>query len=356
MSTPDTFTELLQEELTATPDPAFAREMDEWAAAGFPRRESSAAKPRSRPRTFAWLRSPIGMASAGSALAAVLIAVVMIGDSAEQGGVDGDIAATTPAEPEAGPLLREESSDSAGGAAVPVPPAGIAPGERDRRIERSAQLTLAAPGDEFQSVADQVLKVTDKHEGFVLRSQVSTGDDATGDFQLRIPADRLQPALRDLSALGDVRARSDTGQDVTREYVSVTDQLAATRAERRALLRRLASATDDGRIQELRDRLDRNARELAALRGQIRDLRERTSYASVSVTLVEGQAGSDDEDGGAGAGGIGDALDDSLDLLVGSLAWLVRALGVLIPAGIVVAAAWWAARTIRRRRREAVLF
>jgi hypothetical protein len=145
------------------------------------------------------------------------------------------------------------------------------------------------------------------------------------------------------------------GQDVTREYVSVTDQLAATRAERRSLLRRLSTATDDSRIQRLRDRLDANGRELASLRGQVRQLRERTNYASVSVTLVEKKDG---EGGGAGAGGSGtdDALDDSLGLLVGSFNWLLRALGVLIPVGILGGASWWAARTFRRRRREAVLF
>ncbi len=356
---PDTFTELLQEELTPTPDPAFAREMDEWAAAGFPRRDAQqrTPKPRRRLRAGAWLRSPLGMATATSAVAAAAIAAVLIGDTVEQGTTGGD--ATTPA-------LTQESaaepsgtaSDDAGRMVVPAPTpgGGIAPGERDRRIERSAQLTLAAPADDFQSVADRVLRVTDSHDGFVLRSQVSTGDHPTGDFQLRIPADRLQPALRDLSELGDVRARSDTGQDVTREYVSVTDRLDAARAERRALLRRLASATDDGRIQELRDRLDRNERELAPLRAQVRDLRERTNYAAVSVTLTEGGSSASDDDDGAGAGGIGDALDDSLGLLVGSLAWLLRALGVLIPAGIVAALAWWSARTIRRRRREAVLF
>jgi len=46
MST-DTFMELLQEEVSREPDPVFAREMDEWVAAGFPRREP--------PRRTAWL-------------------------------------------------------------------------------------------------------------------------------------------------------------------------------------------------------------------------------------------------------------------------------------------------------------
>jgi hypothetical protein len=235
---------------------------------------------------------------------------------------------------------------------VPSPSDGIAPGEADRRIERAAQLTLGAPADEFQSVADRIVQVTDRHAGFVLRSQVTTGDSPSGDFQLRIPAADLQAALRDLSGLADVRARSDSGQDVTRAYVNVTDSLQAARAERRSLLRRLATATDDAHIQRLRDRIDRNAIELSNLRAQIRDLRERTNYAAVSVSLVEGKGNS----GGGGAGSTSDALHDSLGLLIASFNWLLRALGVLIPVGVVAAAAWWSARAIRRRRREAVLF
>ncbi len=352
MSTPDTFMDLLEEELTPEPSPRFAAEMDEWVAAGFPRRG-----PRRRP---AWLaratravRTPAGMSAAATAVAGLAVALVLVADSAQQG-------TTTDSGPGS---LAEPTVETSGDAAAPmerqaVPPAAaggsIAPGEPGRRIERSSQLTLAAPADDFQSVGDRILRITDSHDGFVLRSNVATGESPSGDFQLRVPGDQLQATLRDLAALGDVRARNDMGQDITREYVSVTDQLAATRAERRALLRRLAAADDDARIQQLRDRLDANGRELAGLRGQVRDLRERTNYASVSVTLVEKKG----DEGGAGAGGSGtdDALDDSLGLLVGSFNWLLRALGVLIPVAIVGGAAWWAGRTFRRRRREAVLF
>src|SRR5688572_12587032 len=83
MPTPDTFTELLREELSPAPDSEFAREMDEWAAAGFPRREREA-KER-QPRFRAWLSSPLGMATATTAVAAIAIVAVMAGDSFEQG-------------------------------------------------------------------------------------------------------------------------------------------------------------------------------------------------------------------------------------------------------------------------------
>jgi hypothetical protein len=363
MSTPDTFMELLTEELSPAPDPEFAAEMDAWVEGGFQRRHK-----RRGPSAPAWLhhparalRSPLGMAGASTALAAAVIAALLVADSAQQTTTDQHSsaaspgqAATQPAGPSAGAAPRNGAVDQFLQEA-PGPAGGVAPGEQNRRIERSSVLTLATPADDFQSTADKVLRVTDAHRGYVLRSNVSTGDQPSGDFQLRIPADQLQAALRDLSALGDVKGRSDTGQDVTRDYVSATDRLAAARAERRSLLRRLATANDDARIQRLRDRLDQNGRELASLRGQIRDLRERTNYASVSVTLVEKKGG---HEGGGAAGGSGtdDALDDSLGLLVGSFNWLLRALGVLIPAGLLGGAAWWAARTFRRRRREAVLF
>jgi hypothetical protein len=345
MSMPDTFTELLQDELSPAPDPHFAAEMDEWVGAGFPRREQ---------RTRRWrLRSPLALAGAGATVATACVAIGIALNNPDQAtdqrtaGMPGELAH---GEAGSGPNTRAAPADAAGASGDPGR-AGIAPAEPARRIERSAQLTLGAPADEFQSVADRILQVTDRHDGVVLRSQVSTGDSPSGDFQLRIPGRELQPALRDLSALGDVKARSDTGQDVTREFVSVADSLQAARAERRGLLRRLATATDDARIQRLRDRLDRNARERSRLGVALRRLRERTNYAAVGVTLVEGKRNS-----GGGAGGTSQALDDSLGLLLGSFNWLLRALGVLIPAALVGGAAWWAARIIRRRRREAVLF
>jgi hypothetical protein len=355
MST-DTFMDLLQEELSAEADPRFAAEMDEWVAAGFPRRQ-----PRRRAgwldRAARAVRTPVGMATASMAVAGLVIALLVIGDSTQQttSGRDfgtsaaGDATTSEQLAPSPPPSLPEpaprEAAPSAGAAA---------PSEPNRRVERQSEITLAAPGDEFQSVGDKILRITDSHNGFVLRSSVSTGDNPSGDFQLRVPGDELQGTLKDLSALGDVKARNDMGQDVTAQYVSATDSLAAARADRRGLLRRLAAANDDAHAQRLRDRLDANAQEIARYRAQVRDLQQRTNYASVSVTLVEKKGG--DHKGGAAGGGTDAALDDSLGLLVGSFNWLLRALGVLIPAAILGGGAWWLGRTLLRRRREAVLF
>jgi len=233
------------------------------------------------------------------------------------------------------------------------PRRGFAPGVRDRRIERSATLGLAAPSDKLDRVAADVASVTQRYGGFVLSSSLVTGDEGVttgGSFELRIPAARLDRALADLAELGQVRSRTQEGDDVTSAFVTTGDRLEAARAERRGLLTRLESADTDVEIEALRFQLDANAGEINRLLGRIRALRQRTNYATVSVTLE-----SRDEDSAAPGDGLGGAVDDALDTLGDSLELAIRILGVLVPLGLVAAIAAIAARALRRRRREAAL-
>jgi Domain of unknown function (DUF4349) len=258
------------------------------------------------------------------------------GDRAASGG-DQALAASTP------------------GSVIPLPRSnrGFAPGRTDRKIERTMALELEAPVDEMARVADQVTAVTYRHGGFVLSSSVSTGKDgAGGDFNLRIPANELRPALRDLSALADVRTQSQTGRDVTRAHVTARQRLRSARAERRSLLRRLEVATTDAEAEAIRRRLDIVAGEINGLRGRLHSLRLRTDYAVVTVSLL-----AKDDDGGASGGGgsFDDALHDAGDLLVGLAGVLVRVLAVALPLALLALLGWLATRAFRRRQRESAL-
>ncbi len=250
------------------------------------------------------------------------------------------------------PFVTDDGGSTGSGVVLPPSQRGFAPGRSDRKIERSIALELEMPVDKMARVAEQVTSVTNRHGGFVLSSSVSTGDDsAGGDFELRIPATQLRPALRDLAALADVRTQSQSGRDVTREHVTATDRLQAARAERRSLLRRLELATTDEEAEALRRQLDLVAGEINGLRGQLRNLRLRTDYAVVNVSLFAEEG----DGGGAGGGSFGDALSDAGDLLVTVAGWLVRALAVALPLGLLALVGWLAGRALRRRQRESAL-
>jgi hypothetical protein len=283
------------------------------------------------------------------------------GSSGSAGGGGGDDAgAAAPAIAAPNPSTErqqfERAADqaaSSGAPAVPIPPdGGFAPGQRNRKIERSIALELEMPVDEMARVAEQVTTVTNRHGGFVLSSSVSTGGDSPGgDFELRIPAARLRPALRDLSGLADVRTQSQSGRDVTREHVTAKDRLQSARAERRSLLRRLELAATDEEAEAIRRRLDLVAGEINGLRSQLRGLRLRTDYAVVAVSLLP----KDGDEGGAAGGSFDDALGDAGDLFVGVAGVIVRVLAVGLPLGLIALAGWLASRAFTRRRRESAL-
>jgi len=400
-----------------TPDPDFATELCDRAAASFRTSERSlGAYPqesfarRLAGRVASW--PPSGIAGALACVAIGLVAVAgLAGDDllgregggesqtavdvgATAGGADtpafappsadadategGDIQLAPPhdadpstASPQAqtdlrsgtGPAILDRGAIGPTPPIQPVPPAlrgrvdrDFAPGADARRIERSATVVLAAPDSRLDRVAGGIARVTDRHDGFVLSSELAVGDDGAasgGEFELRIPSGRLGAALADLGRLAQVRSRTTAGRDVTAATVTSGDRLQAARAERRGLLERLESATTDNQAAALRIRLDANAREIDRLTARLRALRLRADYATVAVTLQSADA---EPTGGAeGNDGLGAALDDAADSLSGALELAIRILGVALPIALIAAAAWLATRTLERRRREAAL-
>jgi hypothetical protein len=240
-----------------------------------------------------------------------------------------------------------------GAGADVVPPSGAIVGlRRDRKVERQASLTLAAAPGDVEDVADDVIKVTDSYRGFVLSSTVASGDarQAGATLDLRIPSLRLQDALRDLSGLAHVRARSQSTQDITVGFVSATRRLRAVLRERRSLLRQLALADTPNETASIRARLVLVNRRIAAARADVRQLRNRVAYSAVSVEIVE-----DADLGASGSSTLDRALDDAGSILGASLAVAVVTLAVLVPASVLALLGWVAYRGLARRRRERAL-
>jgi Domain of unknown function (DUF4349) len=327
------------------PDPAFAAKLDRRVEGGFP------PEPGSGPSRFRLPRVSL-LRVAGVMAPLLLIAVVaFVAGGAPQGGGAGG-AAVSPRAPD---TAAGESAGPADGALEQpsLPGSAFAPKQRERRIERSVAMALTAPEDEIPKLADDVSRLTARNGGFVLRSELDTGDGgATASYELRIPSNRLQSALRALAGLAPVSSQSQSGQDVTRDFVTAADRLEAARAERRSLLRRLEEADTDSEAEALRARLDLVAGEINGLRSELRDLHLRTDYAIVSVDLIgdEGDSGSS-----GGGGSFHDAVGDAGDLLEGFAGVLIRALAIALPTGLIAALVWLGTAALRRRRRESAL-
>jgi hypothetical protein len=345
-------------------DADFELRMNARVAAGFPPRGGDR-----RGRIRALLTTRPQLAAMGAAASLLLALVVALSVTRDSGQTDSASSSSITAERDtsaggggsgtAAPAQEKAATPSSGTSAAdsvvvpaPVPPApGGFVGGRNRRVERSAALVLAAPKDKLSDVGDQVIAVTDRYRGFVLRSSITSAADegSTGSFELRIPVRNMRTALRDLSALADVKSRTENADDVTASFVSARTRLEELNAERRGLLRRLENALTNQAASAIRARIRVVNSQIESQTRVMTDMRRRTSYASVGVTLETKNGDS------AGGGGISDGARDLRDSLVDSANLGLRVLGVALPIGLVLALLWAVGGRVNRRRREAVL-
>jgi hypothetical protein len=349
------------------PDRGFELRMNARVAAGFPSRGGAR---KGRVRTLLTTRPQLAaMGAAASLLIALVVAIATTSGSHDsQSSIsaadNGSTAAPSTAAPatagsgateqsapqKVGPPVTAGGSAGAGSIPAPVPPSpGGFVGGGNRKVEQSAALVLAAPKDKLGDVGDQVIAVTDRYRGIVMQSSVTSADQgSSGSFDLRIPVRNLRSALRDLSTLADVKSRTENADDVTASFVSARTRLQELTAERRGLLRRLENAATDQAAGAIRARIRIVNAQIQSQNQALTELRRRTSYASVSVTL-------EPKDGSSGGSGISSGANDLRDSLVDSANLALRVLGVALPIGLVLGLLWLGGGRLSRRRREAVL-
>jgi uncharacterized protein DUF4349 len=297
--------------------------------------------PRKRPVIRARL-VPVSLAGAASVFIAVT-AIVSSGVFSTGGNDKGSPKPLERAEPSPSIPSTSRIPLSAGGDRTAL--------GRKREVTRSAALVLSTPRDNIEDVADGVIRVTDRYHGFVMSSSVSSGEGqaAGATLDLRVPAGRLQPVLADLSKLGHVRSRTQSSDDITARFSSPRRRLADAVAERRALLRRLATAETPNEAASIRARLRLAERRIDRVRRALRRLDTRVGLAVVSVMVEPGKQDA------SGGWTIGDAARDALSVLGAVLGAVIIAVAVAVPLALLFLVAWGAWRVYLRHARERAL-
>jgi hypothetical protein len=150
-----------------------------------------------------------------------------------------------------------------------------------------------------------------------------------------------------------VRSIAQSSTDLTGATDGTAGRLRDARAQRRALVTALATASG-ARADRLRARLNRTTARVRALERSLRALRARTTYATVDLTVAEARdqaAAPARHDRWTPAAAWRDA---TRALEIGaSIAIVALALG--LPLALLGGATALTARAFRRRRREAAL-
>jgi hypothetical protein len=157
-----------------------------------------------------------------------------------------------------------------------------------RMVERRAQLVLTAL--DFEKARAALETIVRRHGGYTGALTVNSPNAAarTLEATLRVPADRLDAVLTEIESLGRVEEESQSGEEVTEQYVDLEARLANARnTENRLtdLLRERTGKLSD--VLEVEQQLSRVRGEAEQMEAQRKNLSNLVDFATVSVKLTE---------------------------------------------------------------------
>jgi len=185
----------------------------------------------------------------------------------------------------------EAMSDSAGTIADPK----LVDPNVPRQVQRNAELQLVST--DVSASAAESMRIIDSLGGIVISSDVSTDSENGSAFlDLRVPSDRLNDAMKQLSAVATVESRRQSSLDITGQFDPIADEIIEIKASQRSALRQLENATTAAQ----RERFHKVLKQLRAhredLEHRILNLREQVDYATITLYInTKPQAASEPE-------------------------------------------------------------
>ncbi|MET9502541.1 DUF4349 domain-containing protein [Streptomyces sp. NPDC006622] len=265
-------------------------------------------------------------------------------DTADSGSGSGKAAG-----PEAG--VAQPAEDAKAGAGASGSKATTAPKPSANRIIRTATLTVQVK--DVPKALGQVLTTTENAGGYV--SDETTVHDTDSSEQthvvLRVPVDTYDDVLAGLQGAGKLLERTAKAQDVTDQVVDVESRITSQRASVTRVRELMDRATKLSDVVTLEGELGRREADLEALLAQQASLKDRTSMATITLTLSEKPVPVEAEDNDPG---FVDALAGGWEAFVTMLRWIAVVFGAVLPFAAVLAVLLFVwLRLLRPRRRPA---
>ncbi len=268
------------------------------------------------------------------ALAGILLAAALALTGCSGGADSSDSGAGSLAQDEAASQGDEKGAAGAADSDAGGAKATTAPQVATNHIIRTATLTVQVK--DVPKALDAARTTIETAGGYV--GKESTFRDEEGEEQtdvvLRVPVDQYDEVLADLEGAGKLLERTAKAQDVTDQVVDVESRITTQRASVARIRELMDQATKLSDVVTLEGELSSRQAELESLLARQASLKDRTTMATITLSLAESpvKAAAEDDDPG-----IVDALAGGWSAFVTMLRWIVVALAAVLPFAAVLA-------------------
>ncbi len=183
------------------------------------------------------------------------------------------------------------------GATQPAAAPAEAPvGDTGRLVIQNAQLTIVVK--DVNARVDAIRKMAGTMGGFLVSVHVSQTYASDGEtpipqasMTVRVPQDKLQDALDQIKqGAVDVQNESESGTDVTDQYVDLQSRLRAKQAAEAQLLTIMQSATKTQDVLDVYAQLQQVQSDIEVLKGQIKYYEQSAAMSAIDINIIAAES------------------------------------------------------------------
>lgn len=213
-------------------------------------------------------------------------------ETSEQVRPQSDIAYNTKNDGVAGGKAQEKASGSPSQAKDKVTTQNVNP-TGDRKIIKSAGVTIETT--KFDDSLNGILNHIQSLGGYIEASNIEgkraiypgAVQNRNANLTVRIPKDKFDGFLNNVSNFGNVIMKTISGEDVTSQYFDTEARLKSLQIQEERLLELLKKATELKDVVELEKHLSDIRYQIESLTGTLKKWDNMVSYSQVNIGLIE---------------------------------------------------------------------
>lgn len=243
-------------------------------------------------------------------------------------------------------LAARDAEVSGSTSEMALPPGGVGP-----RIIKSTDMTIEVDKGGFDDAFGRADLIVGKYGGFVVSSSTWGEKSMSGTMLIRVPSKNFALAKDELSRLGEIKSESTSGQEVTDQFVDLNARLRTWQAQANVLMKLMSEANSISETMTVQRELQQVQFQIEQIKGQLRVLRDQTSYATIALEVHE--PGVVTRTPGSEKPSLSAAWDQAVEGFLSIVALVIVGLGYLIPLALVAAVAWFVVRRLTARTAKA---
>lgn len=226
------------------------------------------------------------------------------------------------------------------------------PDVKDQRmIIRTGSLSIEV--DKFDDAENKINDVVKKYSGFIANSKstVNSSGNKSGTITVKVPADKYDALIAEVTKIGKVMSQNIQANDVTEEYVDLESRLKTQKELEQRLIKLLnekASKLSD--VIEVEEKLASVRQKIESFEGKMKLLKSQSDLSTLTISVYEPSMISTSSGGGFFYE-LGQAVKKGLSGFTNVLAVSITFLIAIIPlAGFALIIFWIIRKIIRKRR------